>query len=215
MELEYKITTSAELAGAEAAADAIERNIGKAKALKQDYSALDAQLKTVRESIDEAKKAHVGSGEAMTEEGFFTKKLTLGKRELSESLRGLTRQYPMLGEVARTVFNPIVMATFGIIEAFTIWKSRVDTLVAALGGIELPDLGEHITQAENVATAYHGIAEAVEAADVQFDSAASIFERAAKATAAQLAATKLLITAIKEKALAELDIEKAGGHMTE
>ena len=67
MELEYKIKTSAELAGAEAAADSLERQIGKAKALKQDYSELDAQLKTMRGSIDGYKAATKSETDAADE----------------------------------------------------------------------------------------------------------------------------------------------------
>lgn len=50
-ELSFKITTAAELAGAQATATALEMQIGKAKALKQDYSALQSQLDTVRASM--------------------------------------------------------------------------------------------------------------------------------------------------------------------
>ena len=52
-DLNYKITTAAELAGAQATADALERQIGKAKALKQDYSELQKQLDTVNQSLKE------------------------------------------------------------------------------------------------------------------------------------------------------------------
>ncbi len=215
MELEYKIKTTAELAGAEAAADAIERQIGKTKALQQDSSGLQAQLTTMRASIAEATAAHVASGAEIGKESWLTKKLTLGKFELRESIRGVTRQYPILGEIAQAVFNPMVLSIFGVIEAFNIWNTRVNTLTAALGGVELPDLGEHIIAAKNTAQAYDGIAKAVTGADEAFDSAAAAFERQSKATQAQLTATKALIDAEKQRSLAELDIEKSGGKMSE
>ena len=208
MDLEYKITTVAELAGAEAAADALERQIGKAKALKQDYSELQKELDTMRGSIAESKAA-------MENEGKETEKLRLGKRDLSEAIRGVTREYPMLGEVARAAFEPLVLAIFGIIEAFNIWKERIATLTEALGGIELPDLGDHIEEANNVATAYDGLAKAVGGANTQFNSAAGIFERQTTAANLQFAAIKALITAEKEKEIADLDIEKAGGKLTD
>src|ERR1035437_6280821 len=50
-DLNYKITTTAELAGAQSTADALERQIGKAKALKQDFAALQTQLDTTKSSI--------------------------------------------------------------------------------------------------------------------------------------------------------------------
>ena len=52
-ELKYTISTEAELAGANSAADALEKQIGRAKALKQDYSELQKQLDTVKASITE------------------------------------------------------------------------------------------------------------------------------------------------------------------
>ena len=215
MDLEYKITTVAELAGAEAAADALERQIGKAKALKQDYSELQKELDTMRGSIAESKAAMEANSEASAVEGKETEKLRLGKRDLSEAIRGVTREYPMLGEVARAAFDPLVLAIFGIIEAFNIWKERIATLTEALGGIELPDLGSHIEEANNVAQAYDGVAKAVKKVDEEYDGAASVYERMATAAQAQLKATTALITALKDKAVAELDIEKSGGNMSE
>lgn len=53
-ELDYTIKTVAELAGAQQTAAALEQQIGKAKALKQDYSELSKQLDTVRASMKAA-----------------------------------------------------------------------------------------------------------------------------------------------------------------
>jgi hypothetical protein len=56
-DLVYTIKTPAELSGAEQAARALEVNIGKAKVLGKDFSALEAKLQTVKASIDAYKSS--------------------------------------------------------------------------------------------------------------------------------------------------------------
>ncbi len=129
MNLEYKITTTAELAGAEAAADALERQIGKAKALKQDYSGLEAQLKTMRGSIDEYKTATAAQTAAAEEEKRANEQLADSYHEVSRSeaemaekgekaelshrqmfrVAGeLNRILPGLGELMMVAFEPVI-----------------------------------------------------------------------------------------------------------
>jgi hypothetical protein len=139
--------------------------------------------------------------------------LEIKKRELLESTRALTREFPLLREIMAAVYNPIAFTVFGIIGAFEIWTNRVKTLTEALGGILLPNFGAHIKDAENIATAYDGIAKSVKGADEEFNSAASAFERHASAINAQLVAIKALIAAQKEKAIADLDMERASGKL--
>lgn len=56
-DLVFTIRTPAELSGAESAARALEVNIGKAKALGQEYGALETRLHSVRQSIEAFKQS--------------------------------------------------------------------------------------------------------------------------------------------------------------
>ncbi|MEI8288669.1 MAG: hypothetical protein WCH99_04305 [Verrucomicrobiota bacterium] len=125
MELEYKIITTAELAGAEAAAEALERQIGKAKALKQDYSGLDAQLKTIRGSLDEHKKGLEDSSNAT--EGL--NKHVEGSRMLFGEL---DRIVPGLGHAIHAAFSGPVGAAFGLAAVVYEVKHALDETSAAL-----------------------------------------------------------------------------------
>jgi hypothetical protein len=207
MDLEYKITTSAELAGANAAAEALERQIGKAKALKQDYSELDKQLKTIRGSVEESTATDKKATEVT--EGFSIK-----KKELLESVKLLRHEFPLLGEAIRMVFNPVVFGVGGIIASFVIWKDKVNGLSEAMGGMELPDLSGHIGQVEGAATAYDGVGNAIRAVDEQFNSATGVFDRQQKAINSSLTATKALLEAQKQLAIAQLDAERASGKLS-
>src|ERR1017187_7350061 len=203
-DLDFTIRTKAELGGAEAAAHSLDQQIGKAKALGQDYSELAAQRDKVNESIKNAKVPTEGEIQD-------TEKLKLGKRELLESLRGVTREYPILGEVARAVFNPLTIATFGLVEAVTIYQDRLKNTVQLLGGIELPDLSTGTTQAQDAATAWDGIAKAVRGADDAFSGFEETHNREVKNIAAELKATQAQIEATKNLALAKLNVQRAGG----
>ncbi len=137
--------------------------------------------------------------------------LNIKKRELLESAHTLTREFPLLGEIMRAVYNPMAFTIFGIIAAFEIWTTKVRTLTEEFSEMVLPNFGAHLRDAENVATAYDGIAKSVKGADDEFNSAATAFERQQKAIEAQLAATTALIAAQKQKAIADLDMERASG----
>jgi hypothetical protein len=119
---------------------------------------------------DELKK----TGKASEEAAF-------SHREQHEAVRELTRGYPELGEVARAALNPITIAAFGIAEAFTIWAERMKTAQELLGGWELPDFTAHAAGVSAAAEAYDKLKTAVAGADTEFDSAAGIFDRQAKA----------------------------------
>ena len=112
MDLEYKITTVAELAGAEAAADALERQIGKAKALKQDYSELQKELDTMRGSIAESKAAMESHSEASGKMGKDIEKAGEHAEESNIHFEGqrqlfnqLNRLAPELGHVLHAAFE--------------------------------------------------------------------------------------------------------------
>lgn len=93
--LEFRIVTHAELAGAQAAAEALERQIGKAKALRQDYSDLQKQLDLVNASLKEANggsqieqqadAALAGSQKAIASEKEEIQVLELLKRQRAEA----------------------------------------------------------------------------------------------------------------------------------
>jgi hypothetical protein len=129
-DLNYKITTAAELAGAQATADALERQIGKAKALKQDYSELQKQLDTVNQSLKECaadnaalsnvqadgEKINAGLTEStrqyirhLDEAGGATIGLHAKSQLLHLALRQVGGQFPELGILSRLFFNPALM----------------------------------------------------------------------------------------------------------
>jgi len=207
MDLSYTIKTSAELQGAEAAADALERQIGKAKALKQDYSELQKQLDTMRSSISEANVAHESQTEAMTIEAAETEKLTLGKRELLESIRGVTRAFPMLGEAARAVFNPITVVVASLIGMI----ASVFSALKKVEDLELPDLTTGIDQADTLGEKWEGIGKSVGDADAAFSGWQESQARALKVINDELHATEDLIKAEKERAIAQLNVDRASG----
>src|ERR1035437_3950682 len=103
MDLNYNIKTTAELAGAEAAADALERQIGKAKALKQDYSALDAQLKTMRGSIEEAKTALDTSARITDQTTAATKTLSTAQEAGAEHVNILHKNHRALHQILHLI----------------------------------------------------------------------------------------------------------------
>jgi hypothetical protein len=192
---------------ASSAVDATKQAGDATRKLKVDTSDLSDETKKslnlLPQATDEVKK----SAEASNEAG-------ISHREQREALRELTRGYPELGAAARSVLNPITLAAFGIAEAFTIWSEKIKTAQELLGGWELPDFTIHATGVSAAAEAYDRLKTAVAGADAEFDSAASIFERQAKAIQAQLTATKSLIEAQKQKAMADLDLQRASGQVT-
>lgn len=136
-ELQYKITTAAELAGAQAAADALERQIGKAKALQQDYSDLQRQLDTVNDSLkNNVEKPLDKAGESAFQ---FSER----GREMYRLFAELNRIIPGLGEALMGLnmvgFNPLLatlsLVAFGFYEvkkAVDDWnKSEDDAAKAA------------------------------------------------------------------------------------
>jgi hypothetical protein len=61
-EMEVRVETALELAGAEEGAAALERAIGKAKALGRDFGRLEKQLAKAREGVRRFRLAHPGGG---------------------------------------------------------------------------------------------------------------------------------------------------------
>jgi hypothetical protein len=111
-DLSYKITTEAELAGAQAAADALDRQIGKAKALKQDYSELSKQRDVVNQSLRDNVAITDDSTKATDVAAESTFKLSERSREQYRLFAELNRLVPGLGENLRGLavmgFNPLI-----------------------------------------------------------------------------------------------------------
>ncbi len=81
-DLVFTIRTPAELQGAEAAARAMEINIGKAKALGKEHAELEQRLSAVKQSIDAYKAANADSAQA-------TQKATDDSQRYAEALEKL------------------------------------------------------------------------------------------------------------------------------
>jgi len=175
--------------------------------LKVDTSDLNEETKRSLGMMPQAEDGLKKTAKASEEAG-------VSHREQKEALHELTHGYPELGEVARAALNPITIAAFGIAEAFSIWAERIKTAQELMGGWELPDLTGHARGVSAAATAYDQLKTAVAGADTEFDSAAGVFERQATAVQAQLEATKQLIEAQKQKAIADLNIERATGQVS-
>lgn len=135
-----------------------------------------------------------------------TEGLDLKKRELLESTRLLTAQFPLLGEAARTFFNPTTAAIFGIVGSFELWQNRVDQMTESLGALQIPDLSDAIRQAQELAVAWEGAAKAIRDADDAFKSVEQSTARTTKGNNDQLDASKKNLEAQKE-----LDTQKLEG----
>ncbi|MGA2178776.1 MAG: hypothetical protein ABSH15_04255 [Verrucomicrobiota bacterium] len=138
-ELNYTIKTGAELAGAQAAADALERQIGKAKALKQDYSELQQQLDTVRGSLDKYKEEQQASNvvievsqEDIKEASKATEAFGGHMREAHHIIGELNRIVPGLGELLRAAIVPVFGLVAGVIYLFSKWVENIRETNAAL-----------------------------------------------------------------------------------
>lgn len=181
----------------------------------------ESDAKAAKQLVEETANATKGAADTMSAAGKDTEKfadathgLNLKKRELLESMRMVTAQVPILGEAFRTFFNPATAAIFGIVGAFEIWKSRVDSMTQTLGALEIPDLSDAIRQATDAGTAWDGMAKAVSDADDAFSSAEQTQERALKAINDQLAAQQKLLALQKQLAEQKLDEQKAAGEIS-
>jgi hypothetical protein len=193
--LDIKITTKADLTGAQQTTDAIGKLTG---AQKDQANAANDVVQVTQKDIE-------ASGAAKE----ATSKLEVSKRELREVINHLTRGFPILGEVMRAALNPIVFLIAAPIAAFEIFRSRVDAAADALGNVEMPDLTEGIEQAAQLREHWNGIAEAITKANQEFNSADSVFNRQKDAIDHQLDADKKLLEVDKTRALANLDTVKA------
>src|ERR1022692_3124180 len=106
--LEFKIITPAELAGAQQAADAIERVIGKKKALHQDYSQEQKDLDTINGSLNEYQKSTNTAGESVDI-------LNTRGREMNRLIAEADRALPGAGELLRASFRPETLGIAAVV----------------------------------------------------------------------------------------------------
>lgn len=159
--LNILIKTAAELAGAEQAAAALERDIGKAKALGQEYTHLEAKLKTARASIEQFKASQIGAGTAGVEaaqaataataaDTEATKQATLGKHELKAAIKVLGHEFGALKGAAKFLFSPATIGIFALYQAYEAlhravekareWKETLESHIDLSGMVQ--PLGE-------------------------------------------------------------------------
>lgn len=201
--LDILIRTRGELAGAKEVEASLERDIGKAKALgnTEELKKLTPQLDSVREAIKK-------NGVAMEESLVEGEKENISLREKREAIRALTTSFPGLREAAIFALNPMTLALFGLGGAWELFNKRVEMAEETLGALEMPDLGGDIESAKNLAQAWDGVHQAVAAALEKYNSAEGIFNRAKTAIQDELKLTKDLLDAEKQKALADLELNK-------
>jgi hypothetical protein len=182
-DINYTISTKAELAGAQATATSLEMQIGKAKALGKDYSELSDQLKKVRQAMDGADPAAKGVGETV-------EKTTGQSRAFRTVLSELNRLIPGLGHA----LHPVAEAYIESGHAAEAGAEGAVTFSESLGGL-IDTLGPIIA-----------IGLAIEAMSKLWDMYKESAEAAAKA---QGEATKRIVDSTKEalKAVQELNEE--------
>jgi hypothetical protein len=220
-DLTFTIKTAAELQGAEAAARALEVNIGKAKALGKDYAGLEQQLGTVKSSIANYQGQTEAAGQ-VTQATTGKLKLFAGQGEnVKKALTQISAEAPLLGAAMRAVISPIgaAIAIAGVL--FRSVKKDLDELNAKLDemGAEaakpMSDFAAAFRAAENEATASNK--DFLDGLDQISTRAAGIGEQAnAAVTAIQRLTTAQLElnNAAQAKAIAQVNLAEARGQIT-
>lgn len=117
--LDILIKTRAELAGAKAAMDAMERQIGMLKAQGKETALLEAQLKKGRAAIEAFGKAH--------DEPKEKAKLFAGEMgEVKHAIRELSSEFPIAGLALRLMTNLIGGLVTAAITGFALAKQALD-----------------------------------------------------------------------------------------
>lgn len=98
------------------------------------------------EAIAELKKIGAAGVEQEQAVEAATKKTFTSKKQLKDMVKELGHEFPILGQVGRLALNPIAFTTAAITGAFVIWNKRVKDLSESLGGIEMPDVGDTVTE---------------------------------------------------------------------
>lgn len=132
-------------------------------------------------------------------------------REFYRIMSELDRFAPGLGESLRAIFEGPLASIGLLIFGATELKGVLEKYQEKLDDILGEDLTQGIDKANALAQAFTGIADAVRKANDEFNSAASIYERARAGIQDQLALTKQLIESQKELALQRLaDLKQSG-----
>jgi hypothetical protein len=228
MDIEYKIKTSAELAGAEAAADSLERQIGKAKALKQDYSALETQLKTMRSSIDEYKASTKSETDAADELKRANDQLadsvhtvsraeaemaehaehaTINHRGLHRIAGELNRVLPGLGEVMMVAFNPVVATIIILVGLMEALKEHIQATSEEMA--KMAEANIDVTRITDGTEAMEAQLETMDAAVGKADEFATATDHIADAQRRVTEETNHTIDALKTQAQYEEEEAKA------
>ncbi len=127
-DLIYTIKSQAELAGAEAAAAALEKQIGAAKAAGKDFAALDTQLQRARDTIATYQKSAEKGAEATTAAGEAAKKTSAPIAGLARVFGELNQLVPGLGALMQAAFSPIGAAVSLAVTAITLFRTRMAEL---------------------------------------------------------------------------------------
>jgi hypothetical protein len=177
-DFDITIKTPTELAGAVAAAEALERDIGKAKALGQEFGALEAKLASVKTAVKQYNDTHVDSVaeakageeaylkemEALGQNADGSKKAAEGMEKLGLShhqLHGVLSQLmPGLGQMATFLTSGFTAAIGVALIAFAYLNSKVQEFNKLLDDLSTGpgargEWAEHIKeQAEESAVAF-------------------------------------------------------------
>ncbi len=231
-DLVFTIKTPAELQGAEAAAAALEVNIGKAKALGKEYGELETRLTAVRASIasfkatpstdtalKEGAKDTLDLGKKTEEATEKTKLFEGHSRELRKTIRELSHEFPLAGLALRAFANPIAATLTVAIGVFVAVKRHIDELNEKLTELEanarrpLSSFADALRAVQDEA----GRSEAAAALDKFADSIEQIHTRADAAINSihgLEAAQKELTSAREAEALARVNVNEAQGRIT-
>lgn len=82
-------------------------------------------------------------------------KRTIGiKQQAREAIRGLAREFPVVGQMAQMALSPITLSVAAITAAVGIMQAKFNQSVRGNGGFEMPDLSEDlVTRYERAARA--------------------------------------------------------------
>lgn len=103
---------------------------------------------------------------------------TLQLGQLKSMVKGLAFEFPLLGQAARLVMNPLTGAVAGIAAGFSLWRHRVDELTRALGAVPREVGILPIRRVQDQTNAYNSLADAVERVFRAFNSAEGVADRA-------------------------------------
>ena len=166
------------------------------------------------EATLETDKTAAASKEAIQEESEGTKKLGDRKTGVAGVHARAKPPIPDPGRSCPSSFQPYNHRLVWCRGSHHDLDRALKTAQELLGGWQLPDFAEHTDGVTAAAEAYDKLKTAVAGADTEFNGAASAFERQSKAISAELEATKQLIEAQKQKAVADLDIQRATGQVS-